>query len=250
MQTATTQGMSVKTATRLLCIALVLLLISCIGASILQTAFGTVQITKFTIPTDNGKWVSGNLFRPVSASADSKVPLVITSHGYLNNNQMQDITAIELSRRGIAVMAMDAYYHGDSSSTQYAYADTTIQEGMGMIPLVEFAYFNLDYVDNSKIGITGHSMGGSNTWNTARYYGRKYMDALAAAQDPSSEGGAEVTSSELAAAQAENKVAAASPPPRYGRLPPRPWRKSTATLAPTSASMMREPTAASTATGI
>ena len=124
MKTAVSQGLSTKTAVRLLCVAIVLVLVSCIGASALQTDFGRVQITKFTIPTDNGKWVSGNLFRPVSASADDPVPLVITSHGYLNNNQMQDITAIELSRRANAVMAMDAYYHGDSSSSNYLQRDS------------------------------------------------------------------------------------------------------------------------------
>ena len=199
-------GMKKNWAIRLLCISLALVLISCIGASLLQTDFGNVEVTKIKIPTDNGKWVSGNLFRPKAASAENKVPLVITSHGYLNNNQMQDITAIELSRRGIAVIAMDAYFHGDSSPSNYGYNDTTIVEGMGMIPLVEFAYTSLDYVDNTKIGVTGHSMGGSNTWNTARYYGRLYNEAIAAARDPSSDGGADIT-----AADAVNKVAAAFP---------------------------------------
>ncbi len=139
-----------------LCIALVLCLISAIGASLLQTDFGNVQIIKFKIPTDNGKWLSGNLFRPVSATAENKVPIVITSHGYLNNNQMQDISAIELSRRGIAVIAMDAYFHGDSSSSSASYQDSGVIEGMGMIPLVEFAYSQLDLVDNTKIGVMGH----------------------------------------------------------------------------------------------
>lgn len=211
MKTAVSQGLSTKTAVRLLCVAIVLVLISCIGASALQTDFGRVQITKFTIPTDNGKWVSGNLFRPVSASAENPVPLVITSHGYLNNNQMQDITAIELSRRGIAVMAMDAYYHGDSSSSNYLQGDSGTAEGMGMIPLVEYAYYNLDYIDNSRIGVTGHSMGGGNTWGTAQHYGRKYLEALAAAQDPASEGGAEITGHEQAVIREADKIAAAFP---------------------------------------
>ena len=107
------------------------------------------------------------MFRPVSATAENKVPIVITSHGYLNNNEMQDISGIELSRRGIAVIAMDAYFHGNSSSTQYSYEDSLIVEGMGMIPLVEYAYSQLDWVDNTKIGIMGHSMGGTTTINTA-----------------------------------------------------------------------------------
>ena len=177
----------------------------------LQTDFGNVQIIKFKIPTDNGKWLSGNLFRPVSATAENKVPIVITSHGYLNNNQMQDISAIELSRRGIAVIAMDAYFHGDSSSSSASYQDSGVIEGMGMIPLVEFAYSQLDWVDNTKIGVMGHSMGGSNTWNTARHYGRLYMQALEDAQAPDSDGGKTITEEEQAYADSVNKVAAAFP---------------------------------------
>ena len=200
-----------KWAVKTLSICLVLILISCIGASLLQTDFGNVEVTEFSIPTDNGKWISGTLFRPVSASAENKVPLVITSHGYLNNNEMQDITGIELSRRGIAVIAMDAYYHGDSSATQYSYNDSSTVEGMGMIALVEYATTILDYVDNDKIGITGHSMGGGITWNVARYYGRLYMAALEEAQQPDSDGGVEITAEEQAKADAVNKVAAAFP---------------------------------------
>lgn len=211
MTTAVQQGLSTKKAVRLLCIAIVLVLISCIGASILQTDFGNVQITKITIPTDNGKWISGNLFRPVNASAENKVPLVITSHGYLNNNQMQDITAIELSRRGIAVIAMDAYFHGDSSATEDVLFTSIFTDAMGMIPLVEYAYYNLDYVDNTKIGVTGHSMGGMNTWSTLQYYGKLYRQALEEAAAPDSDGGSEITEAEQAYADAQNKVAAGFP---------------------------------------
>lgn len=82
---------------------------------------------------------------------------------------------------------------------------------MGMIPLVEYAYYNLDYIDNTRIGVTGHSMGGGNTWGTAQYYGRKYLAALTAAQDPTSEGGAEITDHEMATIREADKIAAAFP---------------------------------------
>lgn len=200
-----------KWASKILSICLILILISCIGASLLQTDFGKVEVTEFSIPTDNGKWISGTLFRPKVASAENKVPLVITSHGYLNNNEMQDSTGIELSRRGIAVIAMDAYYHGDSSATEYSYNESSVVEGMGMIPLVEYATTMLDYVNTDKIGITGHSMGGGITWNVARYYGRQYLAALEEAQQPDSEGGSEITEAEQAKADAVNKIAAAFP---------------------------------------
>jgi dienelactone hydrolase len=174
----------------------------------LQTSFGNVKILDFKIPVDNGKWIAGKLFKPNSASAKNKVPIVITCAGYLNNNQMQDSSAIELSRRGIAVMAMDAYFHGDSSSSENSVIDSTLREGTGMIPMVEFAYSQLDYIDTSRIGVMGHSMGGMDVWITLAHYGAQYNAAIAAARDPSSDGGAAITPKEQAAAEAQNKVCA------------------------------------------
>lgn len=208
MTTGTKQRMSTSRAVRLLCLAIALVLVSCIGASALQTDFGRVQVTKFNIPTGNGKWISGHLFKPVQANENHRVPMVITSHGLLNNNQMQDITGIELSRRGIAVMAMDAYCHGDSSLTEDDHFTTILDDAMGMIALVEYAHHDLDYVDQSRIGVTGHSMGGMNAWSTLYHYGGLYSAAMEEAQKPGSEGGAEVTEGELAAAKALNKVSA------------------------------------------
>nr|WP_276513595.1 alpha/beta fold hydrolase [Clostridium tetanomorphum] len=198
--------MPTKIASKILCISIILILISGLGASALQTSFGKVDIIKFTIPTENGQWVSGNIFKPVKASSKNKVPLVITCHGYLNNSQMQDINAIELSRRGIAVIAMDAYYHGKSSSSKEPVMDSVVKEGTGMIPLVEFAYNNLDYVDNRKIGVMGHSMGGMNVWMTLMHYGSQYYSIIKEAQKPDSEGGTIITPNEQAKADIVNKV--------------------------------------------
>ncbi|ETT67646.1 MULTISPECIES: alpha/beta fold hydrolase [Paenibacillus] len=201
--------LSTRLALKFLCVALSMVLISCVGASFLQTDFGKVQISKFKIPSDNGTWIEGNLFRPVSANAEHKVPLVITSHGFLNNKEMQDSTAIELSRRGIAVIAMDFLWHGGSSSPDMPFFPTIMSENNGMIPLVEYASSSLDYVDSTKIGISGHSMGGMITWSTLQYYGQLYLAELEAAKDPSSEDGAVITVSEQAKADASNKVASA-----------------------------------------
>ena len=195
-----------KSAARLLCIAIVLALISCVGASLLQTSFGQVSVTDFSIPTDDGKWLGGKLYRPANASGENKVPLVITCHGYLNNNEMQDSIAIELSRRGIAVIAMDAYFHGNSSSSNVPVVESCMTETTGMIPLVEYAYNNLNYIDKSRIGIMGHSMGGMNVWFTLAYYGAQYNAAIELAKAPDSDGGEEVTEAEQAAADAINKV--------------------------------------------
>lgn len=211
MKKVTEKAMSVKTAAKLLCVALVLVLISGIGASALQTDYGSVQVSDFKIPADGGKWISGTLYKPKQASEQKKVPLVITCHGYLNNRKMQDINAIELSRRGIAVIAYDAYYHGDSSASDLPMMDSVAAEGIGMIPLVEYACSNLSYIDQDKIGVLGHSMGGMAVWCTLMYYGGQYMQAIEAAKAPESDGGADITEAELMAAEKLNKVRAGMP---------------------------------------
>lgn len=195
-------------AVRLLCIAIILALISCIGASALQTSGGNVDVSEIRVSCDDGKWISGTLYRPVSATADDPAPMVIVCHGYLNNSEMLDSISIELSRRGISVISMDAYFHGSSSGTDADVISSCMTDGTGMMPMVEYAYNCLDYVDNSRIGVFGHSMGGMNVWMTCINYGTQYLEAMAAATDPASDGGEEITATELAAAKSCNKVSA------------------------------------------
>lgn len=154
----------------LLCISILLMLLSSIGASLIQTDFGKVEVTEFKIPTNNGRWISGTLFKPKYASAESPVPLVVSCHGYLNNSKMQDINAIELSRRGVAVITYDAYFHGKSSSSNADIMTSTMTDGIGMVSVVDYAYDELDYIDKEHIGILGHSMGGMAVWTTLMYY--------------------------------------------------------------------------------
>ena len=68
---------------------------------------------------------------------------------------------IELARRGYVVVTIDASGHGRSD---YAIGALT-HDSYGMEAAAEYA-MSLDYVDNSKIGVTGHSMGNSSCVNT------------------------------------------------------------------------------------
>ena len=98
-----------------LCIALVLCLISAIGASLVQSDFGKVDVQDLRIVVDDGYVINGQIYIPENASAENPVPLVIVSHGSFNNFEMQDLNMVELSRRGFAVISSDAYRHGSSS---------------------------------------------------------------------------------------------------------------------------------------
>lgn len=106
-----------------------------------------------------GNVVSGLLFVPKDASPENPLPAVVLTHGYLNNREMQLQNAIELARRGFIVLSVDREGHGNynNSGTQNAMMATN-----GLYDSAKYLY-NLDIVDKSKIGISGHSMGGFTT---------------------------------------------------------------------------------------
>lgn len=142
-------------ARKYLVISLILVLISMIGASAVQTSGGKVTVKDLRWETPSGHLMSALLFVPDSATADNPAPGIVTSHGWYNNREMQDLNFVEYSRRGYVVMSIDMYGHGNSD----AVASTEWQKrGTGMYDAVELMA-DLPYVDTSKIGVTGHSNG-------------------------------------------------------------------------------------------
>ena len=197
---------------KVLCIALVLILIGSIGAAILQTNFGKVRVKDLYILTEEQQYLHALAFIPKSASAENPCPVVVTSHGWLNSAEVQDATCIELSRRGIAVIAMDAYNHGLSSSAWTPNGVASAEHGLGMISLVKYVASGImDYIDTDKIGIMGHSMGGGAAADTLMYFSRQYEAAIEAAQAPDSDGGVEITEAEQAYADDQMVISAALP---------------------------------------
>ncbi len=159
-----------------LAIALVLCFISVLFAGIIQTDFGRVEMTELVLETPGGT-LTGYLYKPERATVDHPAPAVIASHGYLNNREMQDLNALELARRGYVVVAMNAYGHGDSAVAAEDYSDSFAVKSGGMIEFVEYVA-TLPYVDASRIGVTGHSMGGGYTNTTMEYYSNLEHAAL------------------------------------------------------------------------
>jgi dienelactone hydrolase len=189
-----------KQSRTLLMISIVLVLISVLVSGAVQTSFGRVDVREISIVTQVGT-LTGYLLVPVTASVDNPAPAIVTSHGYLNNREMQDINYVELSRRGYVVFAMNAYKHGDSSVPEARFADTINVQTGGMVDAVEYLA-TLPFVDATRIGVTGHSMGGGFTTATAAYYTGLEREALA-------------NGVSAADAKALNKVAAALPVGMY-----------------------------------
>ena len=156
---------------RLLLILIVIVMACGLLASRIQTSGGQVVITDIKIPTQNGQWVVGDLFKPRSATAENPAPLVVVVPGFQRSKEALANIAIELARRGIVVISIDPYAQGRSSSSMSRRAATT--EGYGMFAVVDYAASseNLNYIDKSKIAATGHSAGGNAAIRGGNYFG-------------------------------------------------------------------------------
>ena len=108
--------------------------------------------------------LSGLLYMPKGASAENPHPALVTTHGYLNSAEMQDAPAIEMSRRGYVVLALDMYDHGHSKGSDTNTGGFTTFWPYAIFDAVSYMY-KQDYVlkdanGNGMIAVSGHSMGG------------------------------------------------------------------------------------------
>lgn len=151
------------------CVSIVLLASAL--ASQIQTSGGKVKVTGISLPTQNGQWVAADLFRPLSATSTSPAPAVIVVPGFQRSKETQANISLELARRGIVVIAIDPYAQGSSSSSLSTRSAT--EEGYGMFAVVDYLAntHNLNYIDKTRIGVTGHSAGGNAALQAASHFG-------------------------------------------------------------------------------
>ncbi|HJB20087.1 MAG TPA: alpha/beta hydrolase [Candidatus Fournierella merdavium] len=143
-----------KRAKIFVCIAIVLMLISMIGASLIQTSGGRVKVDEVNWVDTDGIRKTALLLVPENATVETPAPAIVTSHGFLNNKEMQDLNYVELARRGYVVLAIDMASHGDSQIAA-GVANMMPSVWQGVLFLAD-----IGYVDTARIGVTGHSFGG------------------------------------------------------------------------------------------
>ncbi len=206
-----------RTPARLLAIPLALILFGSLGAYLVKTDFGRVDVTGFTLPTQDGQWVTADIFRPLAASAKDPVPLVVICPGFERSKETLDSYAIELARRGMAVITIDPYAQGASSASRQRRSASL--EGYGVVPMVEYIAGtpNLNYVDKTRIGAAGYSAGGNAVLQAASLFGggkprvakrAAPKDSAAAAANDSSAPKAKQSKSKKKHAAAETGVSA------------------------------------------
>lgn len=138
-----------------LVLSLFLCLLSAAGASLIQTNGGAVTVKDLRWETSAGREMSALLFKPKTATSEDQAPAIVVSHGWWNNREMQDANYVELAKRGYVVLSIDMYGHGNSDPLPLG---KEAENGTGMYDAVKLIS-KLPYVEESKIGVTGHSNG-------------------------------------------------------------------------------------------
>ena len=141
-------------------------------ASLFLTSFGSVEVKSLRLDTQNGQYIIYDLYKPKTATKDSKAPFIAIIPGFQRSKEALSNIAIELSRRGYVIALIDPYAQGLSSASLSTRAATT--EGYGMFALVEHIHSGaFEFVDTNKIGATGHSMGGNAAIRGADFFGKQ-----------------------------------------------------------------------------
>ena len=161
---------------RWLGICLVVVLIASALTSQIQSSWGKVRVTSIRLPTQNGQWVTADLFRPLTASAEKPAPAVIVIPGFQRSKETQANISLELARRGIVVVAIDPYAQGFSSASLSTRSAT--EEGYGAFAVVNYLADTgiVNYIDSNRIAVTGHSAGGNAALQAASHFGEEAIE--------------------------------------------------------------------------
>ena len=162
----------------LLCLGLGIVLFASIFANMANTSLYSVSVTEVSFETEHGE-MTGLLYKPKTCTAANPCATIVTTHGYLNSKEMQDAPAVELSKRGYVVLAMDMYDHGDSTWDTAENGGSFLFFRWSQYDAVQWAY-EQDFVLKSDkgvgmIAVSGHSMGGFSS-RVAAYM--DYVDTL------------------------------------------------------------------------
>jgi dienelactone hydrolase len=144
---------------------LVILVAAALLASLVQKNFGTVAVTNVSYLNYNGIRIRAKLLRPLNSDQSNPTPGVVYIHGYQNNRETSDPYCIELARRGIVVLAIDAIGRGNSG-VPGRLEDPDFDPTYGGKTSLDYLR-SLKFVDTNRIGLMGHSLGAEMVYSMA-----------------------------------------------------------------------------------
>lgn len=168
-------------AGKLLAASLVLTLVFTLLSALLLRSWGKVSITDVKLQTVTGTEVAARVYKPDSATAQNPAPAVIFTHGLTVNKESYAQYGMELSRRGYVVVMPDMINHGDSeiAGPEIFFAPYSVSEAYGTYAVLRYVK-TLDYVDQSQIGVAGHSAGGQASNNMIRLDNEEETQSISA----------------------------------------------------------------------
>jgi len=149
----------------LLCVCLATLIGAMALASAVQRDFGRVQVSNVNFKNDNGIAVRAKLLQPQTVNADQRFPGVVYIHGYQNNRETGDAYCIELARRGLVVLNIDAIGRGNSGIPS-APTDANFDQTYGGLSALNYLR-SLPNIDPQALGMLGHSLGAEMAYRVA-----------------------------------------------------------------------------------
>lgn len=147
-------------------ILMALILLFSAVAELIQHDGTKIVVTRVHFDTRGGAQDADLYYPQFTSSHSEKIPIVILSHGGGCTKDVLNTFAGELARRGIAVLNCSSYGAGLSDQPMYdendkGYGDMAVTS-QGVWDAVNYAR-TLVFVDQTKIGIAGHSQGGYRT---------------------------------------------------------------------------------------
>ena len=153
-------------------VALATILVGAISAQAINENGYHTDISSFTLPTDDGQYIKGTVFKPDTATSSNPAPAVVFCPGFQRTKESHYDIALEIARRGMVCYIIDPYNQGDSSATMNTSASSAEGGAYGVIPLINYLYDtgNINYIDKDSIHIVGHSAGGNSTMTAGVYF--------------------------------------------------------------------------------
>ena len=129
---------------------------------------------ELNIASDKASW-SYTMYRPKTATADNKAPVVFIMPGFTRTKATMAQYAVEYSKRGAVCFILDPGCQGATTAAGYYEGEmvSSTVAANGLEYLVHYVYMNeekFNFIDRNRIGAIGHSAGGGNVVTTAAYY--------------------------------------------------------------------------------
>lgn len=152
---------------RLLALCLILILVFSCGARVIATQGASIKNERIKIDA-RGALLDGELYYPAGIDDQAQLPAVIVTHGAGCTHRVMNGISLELARRGFVVFAFSADGTGNSEfpkrdeigagEENYNARETP----GGLVDALEFVR-TLKFVDQTRVGMIGHSQGSRRT---------------------------------------------------------------------------------------